>query len=164
MYTPRMRLSRHAFNLGLVEENPENHSHLNLKEQSQRLIKAAFKLIRNYDIRAVDFTDAGIHDDAMRMLSTYLRSDPNLRSIILDNNMFSDDGLQKLTTELHKNTKLSHLSIRGCTNLTNDGLQKLCDVISTTNTSLFQIDLDIDQFDEDLALTVIEESALNRAI
>ena len=37
-------------------------------------------------------------------------------------------------------------------------------MISTTNTSLFQVDLDIEQFDEDLARTVITESALNRDI
>lgn len=91
----------------------------------------------------------------MRMLSSYLRSDPNLRSIILDKNAFSDEGLFKLTTELHKNTKLAHLSIKGCVNVTNTGLQRLCDVISTTNTCLFQVDLDVDQFDEELALTVI---------
>ena len=78
--------------------------------------------------------------------------------------MFTDDGLLRLTTELDKNTKLAHLSIRGCTAITDLGLQKLCDVISTTNTCLFQVDLDVDQFDKELALTVITESALNRDI
>jgi RNA:NAD 2'-phosphotransferase (TPT1/KptA family) len=73
----------------------------------------------------------------MRMLSLYLRSDPNLRSITLDNNMFTDDGMNKLVKELEKNTRLAHLSIRGCTNVTEIGLQRLCDVISTTNTCLF---------------------------
>jgi Ran GTPase-activating protein (RanGAP) involved in mRNA processing and transport len=127
-------------------------------------LKAAFKLIRNYDIRSVDFTSSGIHDDSMRMLSSYLRSDPNLRSIVLDNNMFTDDGMSKLVRELEGNTKLAHLSIRGCTNVTDAGLQKLCDVISTTNTCLFQVDLDIDHFDEELARTVVTESVLNRDI
>lgn len=37
-------------------------------------------------------------------------------------------------------------------------------MISTTNTCLFQIDLDIEQFDEELATTVVTESALNRDI
>ena len=153
-----------AFDLGLVEENIEDHSRLNLYRQPPRLIGAAFKLIRNYDIRAVDFTSAGIHDDSLRMLSLYLRGDPNLRSIVLDHNAFSDDGLQRLTHELNKNTKLAHLSIKGCLGLTDHGLQKLCTVISTTNTSLFQIDLDVEQFDHDLAMEVITESALNRDI
>ena len=128
------------------------------------MIKAAFKLIRNYDIRSVDFTSSGIHDDSLRMLSLYLRSNPNLRSVVLDKNLFTDDGLLKLTNELNKNTKLAHLSIKGCTNVTNMGLQKLCDVISTTNTCLFQVDLDVDQFDKELATEVITESALNRDI
>jgi len=122
LYSARVRPGKNGFDLSLVEDNPENHSLLNLREQSPRLIKAAFKLIRNYDIRSVDFTDAGIHDDALRMLSSYLRSDPNLRSIILDKNLFSDEGLFRLTTELHKNTKLAHLSIKGCTSITNVGL------------------------------------------
>ena len=100
----------------------------------------------------------------MRMLASYLRSDPNLRSIVLDGNAFSDDGLNRLTVELQRNTKLAHLSIRGCTNTTNAGLQKLCDVLSTTNTCLFQVDLDVEHFDRDLAREVITESALNRAL
>ena len=40
------------------------------------------------------------------------------------------------------------MSIKGCVNITNDSLQELCNVISTTNTCLFQVDLDIDQFDQ----------------
>lgn len=84
-----------------------------------------------------------MQDEGMRMLSSYLRADPNLRSIVLDNNLFTDEGLFRLIKELRSNTKLAHLSIKGCTMLTNDGLQRLCDVISTTNTCLFQIELDI---------------------
>lgn len=138
LYEPTCRSSaKDSFHLGLVETDPANHSKLNLKDQQPRLLKAAFKLIRNYDIRMVDFTNSGIHDDSLRMLSSYLRSNPNLRSIVLDQNMFTDDGLNKLTIELKKNTKLAHLSIKGCTNLTDNGLQKLCDVISMTNTCLF---------------------------
>lgn len=78
--------------------------------------------------------------------------------------MFTDDGLTKFAHDLKRNTKLAHLSIRDCTNITNKGLSNLCQVISTTNTVLFQIDLDIEQFDQELAITVITESALNRDI
>jgi Ran GTPase-activating protein (RanGAP) involved in mRNA processing and transport len=164
LYQRQARPGKNMFNLALVEDNPEFHSLLNLREQPSRLIKAAFKLIRNYDIRSIDFTEAGMQDDSMRMLSSYLRSDPNLRSIVLDKNLFTDEGFHRLTNELKKNTKLAHLSIKGCTNITNLGLQRLCDVISTTNTCLFQIDLDVEQFEKELALTVITESGLNRAI
>lgn len=59
LYSPRVRPGKNGFDLSLVEANPENHSLLNLKEQNSRLIKAAFKLIRNYDIRSVDFTESG---------------------------------------------------------------------------------------------------------
>jgi len=137
LFQTAYRPGKDAFQLSLVESNIEHHTRLILKDQPSRLHKAAFKLIRNFDIRSVDFTSAGLHDDSMRMLALYLRTDPNLRSIVLDKNMFSDEGLQKLTKELEKNTKLAHLSIKGCTNLSNAGLQKLCDVISTTNTCLF---------------------------
>ena len=60
LYQSQARSGRNSFNLALVEENPLNHSLLNLKDQPPRLIKAAFKLIRNFDIRSIDFTDAGI--------------------------------------------------------------------------------------------------------
>jgi Ran GTPase-activating protein (RanGAP) involved in mRNA processing and transport len=137
---------------------------LNLKDKPNKLIKAAFKLIKNYDIRAVDFTNAGMHDDSIRLLSSYLKENPNLRSVILDCNTFTDDGLQKLTETLRDNSKLAHMSIRECPHISNKGLESLCEVISMTNTVLFQVDLDMYQFDQDLALTVLTESALNRDI
>ena len=73
LYMPIFRANKDSFSLALVENDINNHSRLNLKEQSQRLIKAAFKLIRNFDIRSVDFTNSGINDDSLRMLSLYLR-------------------------------------------------------------------------------------------
>lgn len=106
----------------LVEEDPESHSRLCLRDQPARLIKPAFKLIRYHDIRSVDFTNSGIQDDNLRLLALYLRQNPNLRSIVLDKNLFTDDGMGKIVAELGKNTKLAHLSIRGCSNVTNSGL------------------------------------------
>ena len=41
----------------------------------------------------------------MRMLSMYLRGDPNLKSIVLDKNMFTDEGLFRLTKELEKSKR-----------------------------------------------------------
>ena len=141
-----MHLSKHMFNLHLVEP-PENHSFLDLKNKPPKLIKAAFKFIRNYDIRMVDFTNVGFHDDGIRMLAGYLRTNPNIRSIKLDNNQFTDDGLVKLTEELKYNTKLAHLSIKGCTSVSDTGLKELNEVITSINTVLFQVDLDVSQFD-----------------
>ena len=114
LYNPSYRPSRDSFNLALVESDPQKRSRLNLKDQLAKLHKAAFKLIRKYDIRCVDFTNASLHDDGIRMLALYLRGDPNLRSVVLDKNMFTDEGLFRLTKELEKNTKLAHLSIKGC--------------------------------------------------
>lgn len=115
------------------------------------LVKPAFKFIRYFDIRSVDFTSVGIHDEHCNILAAYLRRNPNLRSIVLDNNPFTDDGFQSLTRELQTNTKVAHLSIKGCPNITDDGLRKLYDVICSVNTVLFQIDLDLVNFDQELA-------------
>ena len=56
-------------------------------------MKAAFKFIKNYDIRMVDFANIGFHDDCVQMLAQYLKTNPNLRSVRLDNNLFTDAGL-----------------------------------------------------------------------
>ena len=48
------------------------------------------------------------------MLTNYLSFNPNLRSIKLDNNKFTDFGLRSLTEKIKFNTKLVHLSIKGC--------------------------------------------------
>ena len=130
------------FNLNLVEP-PENHSFLDLKNKPSKLIKAAFKFIKNYDIRMVDFSNVGFHDDGIRMLAGYLKTNPNIRSIKLDNNQFTDAGLIKLTEELKYNTKLAHLSIKGCASVSDDGLKELNEVITSINTVLFQVDLDV---------------------
>lgn len=151
------------FNLKLVESE-ENMSRLDLKDKANKLIRPAFKFMKYFDIRSVDFSNLGINDEQINILAGYLRRNPNLRSIVLDNNPFTDDGLKRLTNELKINTKLAHLSIRGCQNITDEGLKQLCDVISTVNTVLFQIDLDPVNFDKDLALKCVNESSLNRDI
>ena len=113
------------------------HSFLDLRGKSPKLMKGAFKFIQNYDVRMVDFSNIGFHDDAMSMLSSYLRQNPNLRSVKLDNNLFTDAGIIQLAEELKLNTKLVHISIRGCTGVTDDGLKELNQVIASINTVLF---------------------------
>ena len=71
------------------------------------------------------------------MLTNYLSINPNLRSIKLDNNKFTDFGLRSLTEEIKFNTKLVHLSIKGCEFITDDGLRELYEVIAMINTVLF---------------------------
>ena len=112
----------------------------------------------------VDFSNVGFHDDGISLLAGYLQTNPNLRSITLDNNGFTDDGLYRLTEVLKYNTKLAHLSIRGCTSITDEGLRELNSVITKINTVLFQVDLDYNQFNQELAENTVLESQLNRDI
>ena len=73
----------------------------------------------------------------MQLISDYLVKSPNLRSLVIDNNEISDDGMSRLATSLKKNTKLAHLSFKGCNQVTDEGLQSLCDVVGQENTVLF---------------------------
>ena len=145
-------------------ESKDNHTYLNMKEQPNRLIKAAFKFIEFKDIRLVDFSSTGFHDENMRQLASYLQKNPNLRSIYLDDNIFTDDGMKSICRELADNTKLAQISIMGCQNVNEEGLNYLNNVISKENTVLFQIDLDFETFDKEIAQNIIDESALNRDI
>jgi hypothetical protein len=113
LYQPICKIGKGMFNLKLVESE-ENMSRLDLKDKANKLIRPAFKFMKYFDIRSVDFSNLGINDEQINILAGYLRRNPNLRSIVLDNNPFTDDGLKRLTNELKINTKLAHLSIRGC--------------------------------------------------
>ena len=112
----------------------------------------------------VDFSNTKFHDENMRTLASYLATETNLKSIYLDQNAFTDDGIKRITEELKINTSLAHLSMKNCTNVSEVGLNMLKDVISLQNTVLFQIDLDTETFDEELANTIMHESSLNRDI
>ena len=163
LYKHKGRIGKGMFDLSLVESK-DNHSSLNMKDQPNRLIGPAFKFIKFKDIRLVDFSNTSFHDQNMLALAIYLRSNPNLRSLYLDNNIFTDDGMKQITEELKVNTKLAHLSIRSCQHVSDIGLNLLKDVISINNTVLFHIDLDTETFNEELAYTIMNESSLNRDI
>ena len=62
----------------------------------------------------VDFSNTGFHDENMRQLASYLQKNPNLRSIYMDDNIFTDDGMKSICKELAVNTKLAHISLMGC--------------------------------------------------
>jgi Ran GTPase-activating protein (RanGAP) involved in mRNA processing and transport len=100
----------------------------------------------------------------MIMLSEYLQADPELYSICLDNNPFTDDSLTVLANALRKNKKVAHLSIQNCPNITDVGLKELYDIIMDHNMVLFQLDIDIEKFDEEIAQELVRMSALNRDI
>ena len=84
-------------------EDAANHSFLNMRDQANRLIPAALKLIKYCDVRMVDFTNTKFHDDNMRALAGYLCRESNLRSVYLDQNIFTDDGLMMVTQALQTN-------------------------------------------------------------
>ena len=48
----------------------------------------------------VDFSNIGIDDSCIQILADYLELNANLRSIKLDNNLFTDYGVQKITERL----------------------------------------------------------------
>lgn len=56
-----------------------------------------------------------------------------------------------LSVALKRNKTLSHLSIKGCDDITDEGLEELKNVIADHNMVLFQVDLDKNQFDLSLA-------------
>ena len=69
-----------------------------------------------------------------------------------------------LAKALKTNVVLAHLSIKECMNVTDEGLSELLDVIKYYNMILFEINLDPDQFDEQIQSELIKSSRLNRAI
>ena len=96
------------FNLAGLEK-PELISRLDLSNKPIALFRPAFKIIKFYDIRSVDMSNLGIQDEHMMEICEYLRGNPCLRSLVLDRNPFTDDGLTRLAKTLHKNTRLAHL-------------------------------------------------------
>jgi len=50
------------FNLKLVEKE-ENMSRLDLKDKPNKLIRPAFKFMKYFDIRSVDFSNMAINDE-----------------------------------------------------------------------------------------------------
>ena len=57
-------------------------------------------------------------DDYIRLLAIYLEMNPSLRSIILDNNNFTDEGFNRLIDATKKNNKLAHISFKDCERIT----------------------------------------------
>jgi hypothetical protein len=90
-----------------------------------------------HNVRAIDFSQTGFHDTHMIMLGDYLTADPCLYSVVLDRNPMSDTAMTILATALKRNKTLSHLSIKGCDQLTDVGLRALNDVIVHHNMVLF---------------------------
>ena len=117
-----------------------------------------------HEVRAVDFSNIGFDDEHMDQLCNYLEKNPALYSVTLDRNVFTDAGVKKLAKVLKNNTVLAHLSIKGCKNVTDEGLRDLLEVITYHNMILFEIHLDGAQFDESLSKELVGSASLNRAV
>ena len=137
------------FNFKLVDEH--NTSFLDISSKPHGYIMPSFKFMTFHDVRAIDFTKTSFSDSHMCVLADYLNNNPQLYSIVLDENPFTDQSMQTLTNALKRNTTVTHLSIRKCPNLTDRGINELLKVIADFNMILFQIDLDEGKFDEELA-------------
>lgn len=91
-----------------------NTSALLLPGFPAELFEPALKFVKYHDIRICDFSDMVLQDTNMQFIADYLAKSPNLRSLILDGNEISDDGLARIAMSLKKNNKLAHLSIKNC--------------------------------------------------
>eukprot|EP00347_Sterkiella_histriomuscorum_P007848 403347332 len=137
---------------------------LNLENKKIDCLSASMKLIRLKQIQQVNFSGIGLDDYSMSVLSKYIEENPPLNYINLSSNPFTNVGLDYLSNALKKNKKLLHLIMLSCPNLDDVGLEHLRNVIYDINLDLWEIQLDMDQFSALLAVSIIHEAKLNKAI
>ena len=66
----------------------------------------------------------------MKVISSFIGENPALKRLILTQNIFiTDYGMILLIEALRKNTTLQHLSIMGCSGITNIALETLHDLV-----------------------------------
>lgn len=148
-FAKKAKVRKGDFRIKLVDAL--NTSAVYLADSSGALFEPALKFVKYHDIRICDFTGLQLQDTSMQLIADYLTKNPNLRSLIIDNNEISDDGIIRIATALKVNAKLAHFSFRGCAMVTDEGLQELCNVVARDNTVLFQIQFDADRFGKELA-------------
>lgn len=105
----------------------------------------------------------------MKMLATFLSSGQSvLKRLVLTQNVFiTDYGMILVIEALRRNNTLQHLSILGCTGLTNLSLETMHELVRDQNMTLFKLDLDQhdgDRLDTNLAMEVVREAFLNKSI
>lgn len=84
-----------------------------------------------------------LQDGQLYQLANYIQTIPNLRSLNLSGNkQVTDDGIIRIAHALQKNNKLAHLSIVGCTLLTDDCLNELLRVMTNFNMIVCMIEFD----------------------
>jgi hypothetical protein len=66
---------------------------LNLKDHKNELLVPALKFIRYRKIHAVNLSNMSLEDESIRLLASYIEEDPDLRSLTIADNHFTDDGV-----------------------------------------------------------------------
>ena len=136
-----------VFNFRSVD--PNNISYLDISDKDHSYIHPAFKFIKFHNLlSAVNVTNTGFTNNHMELLSEYLKTNPGLFSITLDDNPFTDTGLNSLAEALQLNTKVCHLAFRRCKGLSRTALGMLSTALHDINMVLYQIDFDKDVFEE----------------
>ena len=73
----------------------------------------------------------------MEILSDYVRTNPALYSIVLDENPFTDSALNTLAEALKVNTNVCHLAFRKCKSLSRSALGMLTTALHEINMALY---------------------------
>ena len=60
-----------------------------------------------------------LEDESLRLLASYLDENPELRSLAIADNYFTDDGVAQLIHSLRGNSHLNHLNLTGVAQMTN---------------------------------------------
>jgi len=141
-----------------------DQTQLNLRDQRNELLTPALKFIRYRKIHAVDLSNMQLEDESLRLLALYLEENPELRSLALAENFFTDDGLAQLIQALRGNTHLNHLNVLGCSGITDQSLRALEDMVTEVNMSLYALELETEGFDPDLVASILSQASMNRAI
>lgn len=141
-----------------------DQTQLNLRDQRNELLTPALKFIRYRRIHAVDLSNMQLEDESLRLLALYLEENPELRSLAIADNFFTDDGLAQLIHALRGNTHLNHLNLLGCSGITDQSLRALEDMVTEVNMSLYAVELEAEGFDPDLVASILSQAAMNRAV
>ena len=93
--------------------------------------------MRFHNVRAVNFANTGFANEHMLVLSDYVRTNPPLYSIVLDDNPFTDTGINTLAEALKVNTNVCHLAFRKCKSLSRTALGILTTTLHEINMALY---------------------------
>lgn len=136
-----------------------------MSNQPSSLFDATLKFMQHASVRQVDLTNCGIQDGQVYLLAAYLHTNPDLRSLVLDQNpAISNDAVLKLTKALVVNSKLVHLSIQQCKGIGNEGLLYIKEVVSNENMLVYSVEFDADKFDKEIGKKIKKECVLNKQI